>query len=181
MQGWQARILNEHVTGLAVAARQRDGRYAVVVHAVRQQRLVQRAVQRWPNVVRHPAVERGIATNPRHVLDRPYGVQGDPGLPHDRSPRLDDHPWMLEPQVGRDVPHGATDRPRHLVGLHWIVFVRVGDAPAATRTEFLKGQAVAIAHASRELQHRLDRLQVGRHLEHLRTDVSVEPDNANAL
>src|SRR6187200_2105182 len=52
----QVRVLDQHITGLAVLPHQ-GARLAALVHAVDGGRLVARAVEHWAQVVGHPAVD----------------------------------------------------------------------------------------------------------------------------
>src|SRR5436189_3229028 len=93
----------EDVALLAVLARnRRDGR-SRVGGARREERLVAGAVGDRPGVVAHPAVHRHVGADPRHLLDRADGVDGEAGGPGDGTARFDAQPR-------RGVDAGGTTR-----------------------------------------------------------------------
>ena len=73
----QLRLLDQHVAGLTVLARDRVGDLRGCVGAVGHQRLVLGGVQRRPGVVGHAAVDGGIGGAALHLLDRADRVQRD--------------------------------------------------------------------------------------------------------
>ena len=121
-------------------------------------RLVAGVVEHRPQVVGHAAVNRDPGPYAFHPFDGAHGVDGYPGVSHQRATGLAEH---LHPRR-----HVAQQRFR--VGLDAWRLVRggVGDAQTAAEVE-----QRPLADPAEHLGHRLEGLEV----EDLRPDVRVEP------
>jgi hypothetical protein len=59
--------LDENVAGLAILPGDRDSRFLPTA-SIRQRCLVPSVIERWTNVVRHPAINADVAAYPRNIL-----------------------------------------------------------------------------------------------------------------
>ena len=170
----QLDIPDQHVAGLAVLAGDGDPLRRRLDGPVRDERLVARLVHRRADVVRHAAIDRDVGRRSRHLLARAHGVERDAGARDDGPSRLHRQARLRQPFALEGGAQRIDDDLGVLVGRGRGLVAQVLDGEAAAGAVLAQLQAVLVAHAGGEGDHRVVRRLIRRHLKDGRAQVAVE-------